>query len=55
MSHLPTGVATAATVSLVVLVFVAALILENWTIDLLLGLAGVVAALLVLSRPGTHA
>ena len=44
-----------ATVAIVVLVFVAALVLQNWTVDLLLGLAGVVAAILFISRPGAHA
>lgn len=55
MNRLPTGVITAGIVFVVVVVFVAALALQNWTVDLLLGLAGVVAALLVISRPGAHA
>jgi hypothetical protein len=55
MHHLPSSVATLALVSIAILAFVAALLLQNWALDLLVGLGSVVAAVVVLSRPGAHA
>jgi hypothetical protein len=55
MHHLATIAATVTVVSLIILVFVAALMLQNWVIDLLVGLGCMALALVLIARPGPHA
>lgn len=55
MSQLPSGITTGIALLVIVLAFVLALVLQNWTVDLLLGLAGVVAAVVVIAKPRAHA
>jgi hypothetical protein len=55
MHHLATSAATVAVVSCIILIFVAAFLIQNWVVDLLVGLGSVVAALVVIARSGPQA
>jgi len=54
MHRLATSAATVAAVSLIILVFAAALLSQSWAIDLLVGVGSVVAALALFARSGPH-
>jgi hypothetical protein len=55
MHRLATSVATVAVVSLIILVFTAALLSQNGVLELLVGLGSVIAALALIARSGPHA